>query len=336
MTSTIAEGWLFKHGSLGLVHTRHARYCILTDNELKYYKHKTDQRPNGILDLKHYIIAEKDTGKHHPYGFRIVSHCKQHRSYLFYADNEKECLYWIDIINNCLNSYDKRYDTCNAATLLPPMDEPYSVLDKWLNRLDLSDDQSTQQQQQSTTRITSPPPLVHSSATPSTTSVITTSTNIHSLHLPPHHLHTSPTSYCTSSTKSPTRVSTDSLDSLPSETTLSSSAGSRAYMSHNTLFTPTGNLSKTVSKAPTTAFNKRHSNPITFVSRSLSNLKNEHTKPPRQPQSPSLSFDSMTLASDSKARKEWEMDDLFHFDDLVPSYKDAAGDTHTPPLSHGF
>jgi hypothetical protein len=47
----------------------------------------------------------------------------------------------------------------------------------------------------------------------------------------------------------------------------------------------------------------------------------------------------MTLSSDSKTRKEWEMDDLFHFDDdLVPSKlcKDATGDTHTPPLSHGF
>lgn len=225
------------------------------------------------------------------------------------------------------------------------MDEPYSVLDKWLNRLDLSDDPLTQRQQQpSATGTTPPPPLVHSPATPS--SATTTSTNFTSLHLPP-------AGYC-ASTKSPTRVSTDSLDSLPSETTLSSSAGSRAYMStnHSALFAPIGNngvsssssSSKMVNKAPAAAFNKRHSNPITFVSRSLSNLKNEHTKVQKQHchQSPPLSFDSMTLSSASERktpflRKEWEMEDLFHFDDdLLPSKLYKTGETHTPPLSHGF
>ncbi|KAI8337184.1 hypothetical protein BC941DRAFT_47267 [Chlamydoabsidia padenii] len=389
MPSAVTEGWLFKHATLGLVPTRHARYCILIENELKYYKHKADLRPHGVLDLNYYMIAEKDSGKHHPYGFRVVAQSKHHRSYLFYADHEKECQHWIEHINDTINFLKKgQYDTLEAA-FPPPMDDSYSVLDKWLNRLDLNDNSPIYHQHHHqqrplspVTRINSPPPLVHSPPSKSNKSGTTVSS------LSTYNTHqTSPLASSPSPispNSRPCRISTDSLDSLPSEiTSLSSSAGSRPYMGQNIILYPTTNNNpgnsidqqlssqacsftnsqqKPPSSSSSSSLNKRHSNPISFVSRSLSNLKNQHgiRHYNNQQQSPTGSYDSMTTSAssisnnknnctintpNSSPRKDWQPYELFHFeDDMVAGhskllYKDSAPDnsgTSSPPLSHGF
>ncbi|ORZ22442.1 hypothetical protein BCR42DRAFT_406201 [Absidia repens] len=341
MLGKTAEGWLSKTGLLG---TRHRRYFILSGNELRYYKQMSDTQPTGTIELKHYSIAEKDSNKQQPYAFRIASQCKYHRSYIFYADHEQGCQYWIDIINATLNPFVGRHHTCDNP-VSPLLEEPYSVLDKWLNRLDLNDDRQSQSQQQQ-----------HMSRTPIIEPSSTTNT----------HSPTNPLASYLSPALRVSRSSTDSLDSLPSETTLSSSAGSRAHLSigQNTIFIPhhhgnnnttsnnnnsnsnsnsNNSLQSSVLSPPTTQCksptnDNLNSNPVSFVSRSLSSIKKQHSLRHNQhqtygdnPKSPTWSFDSMTTSSTANSnitsnnqniktptvfpRKDWESEGLFDFEE---------------------
>ncbi|CAO3594989.1 unnamed protein product [Absidia cylindrospora] len=341
MFGKTAEGWLAKTGLLG---TRHRRYFVLSGTELRYYKQMSDTHPTGTIELKHYSIVEKDSNKQQPYGFRIVSQCKYHRSYIFYADHEQGRQYWIDIINATLNPFIGRHHTCDSP-ILPLPEEPYSVLDKWLNRLDLNDDRQYQRHQQ------------HLSRTPTTEPSSTINT----------HSPTNPLASYLSPTLRASRSSTESLDSLPSETTLSSSAGSRAHLSigQNTIFIPhhhsnnntatttnnnnsnsnsnSNNSQQSSIRSPPTQYksptnDNLNSNPGSFVSRSLSSIKKQHTLRHNQhqtygdnPKSPTWSFDSMTTSSTANSnitnhnqsiktptvfpRKDWESDGLFDFEE---------------------
>ncbi|KAI8341517.1 hypothetical protein BC941DRAFT_417133 [Chlamydoabsidia padenii] len=325
MSGETAEGWLSKTGILGLSSTRHRRYFILHGNELRYYKNMSDVRPTGLIDLKHYRSAEKDSGKQHPYGFRIISQCKQHRSYIFYADNEHGCRYWIDAINATLDPFAGRHHSCESTTAIP--DEPYSVLDKWLNKLDLNDNNNHHQLR--------PPTLVSSATTGSINSLKTTTTGL----------------YQSPNLRS-SRLSLESLDSIPSETTLSSSTGSRAHssMGQNTIFTPptcSSNCGSNSQQLPTMQYkptstlscsppsHQRNSNPLLSVTRSLSsNLKNQASHQYSQQQqeqqypgdnikSPTWSLNTTPLMTNNNKmptiypRKEWESDNLFDFDEDV-------------------
>ncbi|CAO3579119.1 unnamed protein product [Absidia cylindrospora] len=372
MFGETAEGWLSKAGLLGLT-ARHRRYCVLSGNELRYYKQKTDSRPAGVIDLKHYSIAEKDSGKQYPYGFRIVSQCRNHRSYIFYADHEHGCQYWMDIINATLDPFIGKHHACDMlpGSLPPPEEETYSVLDKWLNRLDLNDhNQRTPPTSTTTTSsLASLPGTYHSTTTATTTSTTTTTTSKTAASTT---LASSFSSYM-SPTLRPYRTSTESLDSIPSETTLSSSAGSRAQLS-NAIFTPHHhhhhhhnhtphhtpsqyypiNSPPTQYQTPTSSsHNKRHSNPMAF----LSSIKQQHPIRCNQQQQqpgpgdgshsnkspPWSSLDSMpssnTNSSSSKMvapRKDWESEELFDFEDEMMYSTNllrdtAAGTRHPPP-----
>jgi hypothetical protein len=297
-----------------------------------------------LIDLKHYSLAEKDSSKQHPYGLRIVSQCKHFRSYIFYADHEQGCQYWIDAINATLDPYIGRHHACDAPAVSLP-DEPYSVLDKWLNKLDLNDTHQQQQHQ-------------YQPRTPTLASSATTASISTGPYLSPN--------------LRPSRLSLESLDSLPSETTLSSSTGSRTHssMGQSNIFTPSaynsnnGNSNSSNSNQQSSQFHpimsppiqykttpapssppsnsKRNSNPVSFVARSLSSIKNQHSMRYNQHQqdqhlqsdamrSPTWSLNSMTAASINNDvsspgnirmptmyhRKDMESDGLFDFEEDV-------------------
>ncbi|KAI8063618.1 hypothetical protein BC940DRAFT_349030 [Gongronella butleri] len=213
------EGWLLKSGLLPS--SRHRRYCVLADHELRYYKHASDSRPAGTLDLRRYTLQEKSDSKNDR--FQLVSDCRHHRHHSFYADNERDLVYWLDGLRVAMRRHTTKKHCCSntCASLNPSMmdsvgvdssmsgmisplssasttssslfskpyseDSNYSVLDKWLDRLDLND---------------------RPSGMPSSSS----------------HLD-KPLSSSLSPSLLPYRSSTESLESLPSEATLSTSVG---------------------------------------------------------------------------------------------------------------
>ncbi|ORZ25223.1 hypothetical protein BCR42DRAFT_399662 [Absidia repens] len=368
MFGETAEGWLSKTGLLGLT-ARHRRYCVLSGNELRYYKQKTDSRPAGAIDLKHYSIAEKDSGKQYPYGFRIVSQCRNHRSYIFYADHEQGCQYWMDIINATLDPFVGKHHACDMVpvSLPPPEEETYSVLDKWLNRLDLND-----HNQRTTPASTTTPSSVASlsgtyNSTTTSTTITTTSKTATSTTLA-----SSFSSYM-SPTLRPYRTSTESLDSIPSETTLSSSAGSRAQLS-NAIFTPHHHHHHSHNHAPhhtpsqyypinspptqyqtltSSSHSKRLSNPMAFLSsikqqspirsnqqqscpgdssHSNNSNNNHHKSPPWSsldsiPSSVGSSNNNSGSSKIVAPRKDWESEELFDFEDEMIYSNNLLRDT---------
>ncbi|CAO3622919.1 unnamed protein product [Cunninghamella blakesleeana] len=296
MIDEVVEGWLSKNSLLSLTSKYHKRYCILTKNELRCYKNKDDQRPSSIIELRHYKIAEKQNSKQQPHSFRIITHCKSYRTYTFIAEHERDCQYWIDRINLNLKTFKGQcHHHCEETNPLSPTilnsnnDDSYSVLDKWLNKLDLNDRQNNVWASATTT----------SSSSSSTLSPSPTLNSLSQQQHHHHHHHTTSLSSSLSPKLKPFRSSTESLDSLPSETTLSSSAGSRAHsysqhQSHN------NNSSNNNSNHSSINHHHRHPSPTTGYFNIINKTNSNRTSPPS---SSSSTLISKSLSSIKKQQQ---------------------------------
>ncbi|KAI7874145.1 hypothetical protein K492DRAFT_211743 [Lichtheimia hyalospora FSU 10163] len=153
------EGWLYKLSWLNIHKTWRRRYFVLKDNELRYYKQPNDVKPAGVIELKHYRKVIKHPVKQSPYAFRIESRCRHHLNQLLYAENGMEGQVWMEMIQAHLDKHLPVQHQCGASggsssyhnTSMTSIDQNLisnnddndnndSVLDKWLERLDLQDE----------------------------------------------------------------------------------------------------------------------------------------------------------------------------------------------------
>ncbi|KAL7310953.1 hypothetical protein PS15m_008777 [Mucor circinelloides] len=146
----VPSGWLHKSARFSLLHPLKLRYFVLLDKELRYYKHPDDTHAAGVIELKDYQdIEEHNTSD--LFGFKLVSETnKGHWIPMLYAVTEQERHLWIKRIKANLNRlsncshycsphfcsldthhHDVRDNGSNNAL--------HSVLDRWLNKLDLYD-----------------------------------------------------------------------------------------------------------------------------------------------------------------------------------------------------
>lgn len=164
--STFREGWLYKLSWLNIHKTWRKRYFVLKDNELRYYKQPSDVKPAGVIELKHYRKVSKHPVKQSPYAFRIESRCRHHLNQLLYAENGIEGQVWMEMIQAHLDGHLPVQHQCGSGsggsgssstwhnTSMTSIDQNLissnnsnndndnndSVLDKWLERLDLQDE----------------------------------------------------------------------------------------------------------------------------------------------------------------------------------------------------
>ncbi|RUS17292.1 hypothetical protein BC937DRAFT_90158 [Endogone sp. FLAS-F59071] len=125
-TPSNASGWLTKQSSSGFRKTWHKRWFVLKGDELQYFKTEEDPNPHGIIDLNLYNPAMQDPSfKKSRYAFillpRVVS--VDRKPHVIFADSFDEMNHWIKAMQNRLGER--------------------SVLDKWLERLDLNTFSST-------------------------------------------------------------------------------------------------------------------------------------------------------------------------------------------------
>ncbi|KAI9300627.1 hypothetical protein BJ944DRAFT_21402 [Cunninghamella echinulata] len=365
MTGDIAEGWLSKNTLLSLSSSRHKRYCILTNNELRYYKHKDDLRPAGIIDLKHFHSAERQHSKQHPYSFRIITHCKSHRTHSFSADNEQDCQYWIDMINLKLKYFKGLcHDHCEELNSLSSsssstiINDDYSVLDKYLDLLNLNDRTSNNSNNNSNSNNNNNNIWIPSSSSSTISASSTITTAAQQIHI--HQQHISSLSSSLSPKLKPYRSSTESLDSLPSEVSLSSSASSRAQ---SILGHPPPPHSSSTTSGHLNILSKTKSSSSNLISKSLSTIKKHQQQIIRHEPICSIKNDDNKLKKDQHSRidqvsttvdpfdnnnnnwdkafidphhqhKEWVNDELFDFeDDTIIDHSNKLNKSLPPPIT---
>ncbi|KAI9496951.1 hypothetical protein BDB00DRAFT_47059 [Zychaea mexicana] len=145
----LQSGWLHKLSWVNIHRSWRKRHFVLGDKELRYYKHQGDIRPTGIVDLKHYRDVTPCSTKQSQWSFRIDSGCRHHFSHILHADSEADREIWVQAIrikihkqhnqHSCSHSYyDDSEDTLTTAINNNNTND--SVLDKWLERLDLQED----------------------------------------------------------------------------------------------------------------------------------------------------------------------------------------------------
>ncbi|KAI9246728.1 hypothetical protein BDA99DRAFT_609525 [Phascolomyces articulosus] len=180
----LQTGWLHKLSWLNIHRSWKRRYFVLHEKELRYYKHQGDIRPTGMIDLKHYNGITPCTTKQSPWSFRIESGCCYHASHILAAESEQERDEWIERLypyiqkqhrlhHNCAGSNEQqKQQTITSMKNTKGEAEEGSVLDKWLERLDLQDDDNTTTTTMTNGTSASSPP---SSSSKSTTHLISTS-----------------------------------------------------------------------------------------------------------------------------------------------------------------
>ncbi|RUS18505.1 hypothetical protein BC937DRAFT_88695 [Endogone sp. FLAS-F59071] len=154
MSHTGLAGWLQKETNGGFGRkTFHKRWFVLKGNELKYFKTEVtiandncfpkrarctaehssffnqfqeDPVPHGVIDLNDYKTVLPDaTCKKSAFAFTLKPRdVKEHKSYLFFADSQEEMRAWMKAIQPHVGDHEPESDR--------------SVLDKWLDRLDLT------------------------------------------------------------------------------------------------------------------------------------------------------------------------------------------------------
>jgi hypothetical protein len=85
--------------------------------------------------------------KESPHAFRIESNCKHHRTHVLYASNDDDSRRWIELLQTLVEGASSSPHACSppsshlaASMTTSTVTEPDSVLDKWLERLDLQDE----------------------------------------------------------------------------------------------------------------------------------------------------------------------------------------------------
>ncbi|KAI9483083.1 MAG: hypothetical protein EXX96DRAFT_536446 [Benjaminiella poitrasii] len=137
-------GWLHKTCRFSLMHQLKLRYFVLSDTELRYYKQPDDIHTAGAIELENFsnVEAHNTTSL---YGFRLIS-TKSTKSQwipILYAQTDEERQLWMERIRSKLkriNEY-KHYPSLQHSNQIVSHDKDYhSVLEKWLDRLDLYDE----------------------------------------------------------------------------------------------------------------------------------------------------------------------------------------------------
>ncbi|CDH49944.1 predicted protein [Lichtheimia corymbifera JMRC:FSU:9682] len=191
--TTKEEGWLYKLSWTNLHRSWQRRYYVLQGKELRCYKKPDDHKPSSTIDLKHYVRVNMFPSKHSQWTFRLETGCRYHKSYLLCGETEADSRSWIHTIaarihpehssqlcapgeHHLKQYYQHHYNnhSNNSVDDDDGIDEEIisdygsSVLDKWLERLDLQDDPS----KKSMTSIATPMPssTISTSIPTSTTS----------------------------------------------------------------------------------------------------------------------------------------------------------------------
>ncbi|KAI9310502.1 hypothetical protein BX666DRAFT_2006612 [Dichotomocladium elegans] len=132
--SPIIQGWLYKLTWFNLHRSWQRRYFVLDDCELRYYKQQNDPRPIGTVDLRLYSDVGPYPSKHSPFTFRIDSECNHHRAFLLHAETKSELEHWMAALVSSI------HPAGHSSCIYDIESDTGSVLDKWLERLDLQDD----------------------------------------------------------------------------------------------------------------------------------------------------------------------------------------------------
>ncbi|KAI8876405.1 hypothetical protein K501DRAFT_338106 [Backusella circina FSU 941] len=154
--SSVTKGWLQKACRFSLRHTLKVRYFVLSDSELRYYKHTTDMQPAGIITLKnfHSVHIQNTTPL---YGFKITSEYKnQQWSPTLYADSHEERNMWMKEIQTRLNRIQSNMSFTSLSSTSTSVPRRHSIhdhhhhhhhhhhsgmIDRWLDKFDLGDKQ---------------------------------------------------------------------------------------------------------------------------------------------------------------------------------------------------
>lgn len=91
------------------------------------------------MDLKHYHGVRVYETRRAPLAFRIQSACRHHMSHVLYADTLEETRTWMSLIEKHIKKQTGEHNCTPADLMIPGMNEDESVLDKWLDRLNLLD-----------------------------------------------------------------------------------------------------------------------------------------------------------------------------------------------------
>ncbi|KAI8882146.1 PH-domain-containing protein, partial [Backusella circina FSU 941] len=120
------KGWLMKQKH-GKTRTWLKRYFVLHNDELRYYKTKTDNNTLAVISLDHYSLVPNAEArlsidkKYKPHTFCLISDDETKYNwpdYFLQASSDEERQIWVDHIQKHVS-------------------QSKSILDKWLERLDL-------------------------------------------------------------------------------------------------------------------------------------------------------------------------------------------------------
>ncbi|KAL9538166.1 hypothetical protein MBANPS3_011146 [Mucor bainieri] len=151
----VPSGWLHKSARFSLLHPPKMRYFVLLDKELRYYKHPDDTHAAGVIELGDFQdIEEHNSTTSDLFGFRLVSETnnKGHFIPMLYAETKQERHLWMKRIKANLNRLSNCSHYCSPH-FCSLESHPHrrgdgdhghphallSVLDRWLNKLDLYD-----------------------------------------------------------------------------------------------------------------------------------------------------------------------------------------------------
>ncbi|KAI8333835.1 hypothetical protein BC941DRAFT_515836 [Chlamydoabsidia padenii] len=132
--SASIQGWLMKQKH-GLYRSWQKRYFVLQGRELSYYRHETDKVPQNVLDLDHYTISFKKQSRRNCTFVLVAEEHYMQPDYYLQAESKDHLDIWVSHLQQHMSTS--------------------SVLDKWLERLDMSCSPQPRQQQESPSSCTS-------------------------------------------------------------------------------------------------------------------------------------------------------------------------------------
>ncbi|KAG2218368.1 hypothetical protein INT45_012510 [Circinella minor] len=373
----LQSGWLHKLSWVNIHRSWKRRYFTLNEKELRYYKHQGDIRPTGIIDLKHYREISSCSTKYSQWSFRIESACRHHASHILAADTEDERDIWMERIRSHIHKQHKQHTSCTGSSgyheyavhasnfqrqqhhqqpgapyqsTTTPLLNNESVLDKWLERLDLQDN-NTNGTSKSSIASTSPPSS--SSSSPGRPHVISTSlpknyVNSQSAatvtgfdHARPLSPESPSSSIFTTGSSSVTLSPPNFGESTPLVTPLSTNKNNDNGDSSNN--NNSASSSSSTSKASMLANAFAISARSRLKKRVTSSLSDQQQQQPQQPSSPRTSNETTTSTRSSIHQQNnsneqyWSTSssglDIFHFeeDQTISNRPSSIGSTVTLP-----
>ncbi|CAO3593129.1 unnamed protein product [Absidia cylindrospora] len=102
----------------GLYRSWLKRYFVLQGRELSYYRNETDKEPQNVLDLDHYTISFKKQSRRHCTFVLVAEEHHMQPDYYLQAETKEDLDIWVTHLQQHMSTS--------------------SVLDKWLERLDMN------------------------------------------------------------------------------------------------------------------------------------------------------------------------------------------------------